>query len=142
MKLLEKIKQTFASKVQPEHLRRGELGERAAKKHLQKQGLKFLAANFRSERGEIDLIFRDGDCLAFIEVKTRSSENWSRPAAAVNAARRRRLSQCALDYLRKLKNPAVKIRFDIVEVLLADGDVREIRHLPNTFAMAKPFRYG
>jgi putative endonuclease len=142
MNLLEKLKAKFAGKEKPEHLRRGELGERAAKKFLQKQGLKFLAANFRSERGEIDLVFRDGDCLAFVEVKTRSSEDWGRPAAAVNAERRRRLSQCALDYLKLLKNPAVKIRFDIVEVLLADGDVREIRHLPNTFAMSKPFRYG
>ena len=142
MKLLEKIRQTFAGKEKPEHLRRGELGERAAKKHLQKLGMKFLTANFRSERGEIDLVFRDGDCLAFVEVKTRSSENWVRPAAAVNAERRRRLSQCALDYLKLLKNPAVKIRFDIVEVLLADGKVCEIRHLPDTFAMAKPFRYG
>jgi putative endonuclease len=142
MNLLEKLKTHFAGKEKPEHLRRGELGELAAKKHLQKQGLKFLAANFRSERGEIDLIFRDGDCLAFVEVKTRSSEDWSRPAAAVNAERRRRLSQCALDYLRRLKNPAVKMRFDIVEVLLKDGEVCEIRHLPNTFAMAKPFRYG
>jgi putative endonuclease len=142
MNLLEKLKAMLTGKEKPEHLRRGELGERAAKKLLQKQGLKFLTANFRSERGEIDLIFRDDDCLCFIEVKTRSSEEWARPAAAVNAERRRRLSQCALDYLRKLKNPAVKIRFDIVEVLLADGAVREIRHLPNTFAMSKPFRYG
>lgn len=142
MNLLEKLKAKFAGKEKPEHLRRGESGERAAKKFLQKQGLKFLAANFRSERGEIDLIFRDGDCLAFIEVKTRSSEDWSRPAAAVNSERRRRLSQCALDYLRRLKNPTVKIRFDIVEVLLDDREVREIRHLPNTFAMSKPFRYG
>jgi putative endonuclease len=142
MNLLEKLKAKFAGKEKPEHLRRGELGERAAKKFLQKAGLKFLAANFRSERGEIDLVFRDGDCLCFIEVKTRSSEDWGRPAAAVNAERRRRLSQCALDYLRRLKNPAVKIRFDIVEVLLKDGVVREIRHLPNTFVMSKPFRYG
>jgi putative endonuclease len=123
-------------------LRRGELGERAAKRHLQKLGLKFLAANFRSARGEIDLVFRDGDCLVFIEVKTRSSEGWSRPAAAVNARKRRLLSQTALDYLRLLKNPEVKIRFDIVEVLLADGNVREIRHLPNTFSLSKPYRYG
>jgi len=142
MKLLEKLKATLAGKEKPEHLRRGELGERAAKKYLQKQGLKFLAANYRSARGEIDLIFRDDDCLAFVEVKTRSSEDWTRPAAAVNAERRRRLSQAALDYLRLLKNPPVKIRFDIVEVLLNDGEVREIRHLPNTFPMAKPFRYG
>jgi len=142
MNLLEKLKTKFAGKEKPEHLRRGELGERAAKKYLQGLGLKFLAANFRSERGEIDLIFRDEDCLAFIEVKTRSSENWSRPAAAVNSERRRRLSQCALDYLRRLKNPAVKIRFDIVEVLLNGDEIREVRHLPNTFSMAKPFRYG
>lgn len=132
----------FTGKEKPEHLRRGKLGERAAKKFLRRQGLKFLTANFRSARGEIDLIFRDGDCLAFVEVKTRSSEEWTRPAAAVNAQRRRRLSQAALDYLRLLKNPPVKIRFDIVEVLLMDGKVHEIRHLPNTFAMAKPFRYG
>jgi len=41
-------------------------GQRAANKHLKRQGLKFLTANFRSPRGEIDLVFRDGDCLLFI----------------------------------------------------------------------------
>ena len=85
MKLLQKIKSAFGGKEKPEHLRRGALGERAAKKFLQRQGLKFLTANFRSKHGEIDLIFRAGDCLVFIEVKTRSSEDWTRPAAAVNA---------------------------------------------------------
>jgi putative endonuclease len=142
MNLLEKLKDRLSGKEQPEHLRRGELGERAARRHLQQAGLKFLTANFRSDRGEIDLIFRDDDCLVFVEVKARSSEDWTRPAAAVDRRKRRLLSLTALDYLRLLKNPAVKIRFDIVEVLLADGAVREIRHLPNTFPMEKPYRYG
>ena len=136
------LRARLAGKAEPEHLRRGKLGERAAKQYLQEQGLKFLTANFRSRRGEIDLIFRDADCLAFIEVKTRSSEEWTRPAAAVDARKRRLLSQTALDYLRLLKNPPVKFRFDIVEVLLRDGAVREIRHLPNSFPLAKPYRYG
>ena len=126
----------------PEHLRRGSLGEHAAKKHLQSLGLKFLTANFRSHRGEIDLVFRQDDCLVFVEVKTRSSEDWTRPAAAVNARKKRLLSRCALDYLRLLKNPEVKIRFDIVEVLLSDGALREIRHLPNTFNLTNPYRHG
>jgi putative endonuclease len=139
---LEKLKSRFAGKVEPEHLRRGKLGELAARKYLKKQDMKFLAANFCSDRGEIDLIFRDGECLVFVEVKTRSSEEWTRPAAAVDARKRRLLSQTALDYLRRLKNPQVQIRFDIVEVLLADGAVREIRHLPNTFSLSKPYRYG
>jgi len=142
MNLLEKLKAKFAGQAKPEHLRRGELGERAAKKYLQRLGLKFLAANFRSEHGEIDLIFRDADCLVFIEVKTRSSEGWTRPAAAVDGRKKKLLSQTALDYLRLLKNPEVKFRFDIVEVLLTDGAVREIRHLPNTFSLSKPYRYA
>ena len=142
MNLIEELKSRFAGKAKPEHLRRGRLGERAAKNYLRRRGLKFLTANFRSARGEMDLVFRDGDCLVFVEVKARSSEDWARPAAAVNAERRRRLSRCALDYLRLLRNPPVKIRFDIVEVLLAGGRVQEIRHLPNTFPMAKPHRYG
>lgn len=141
MTFWERIK-ALRGKPKAEHLRRGELGERAAKAHLRKRGLKFLTANFRSPRGEIDLIFRDGDCLAFVEVKARSSEDWTRPAAAADAGQRRRISQAALDYLRLIKNPEVKIRFDIVEVLLSDGEVSEVRHLPNTFALAKPYRYG
>ena len=137
-----RIKSAFDRDGQPEHLRLGKLGEHAAKRHLRRAGLKFLTANFRSPRGEIDLIFRDGECLVFVEVKTRSSEEWTRPAAAVNAHKRRLLSQAALDYLRLLKQPRVKLRFDVVEVLLRGGAVGQVRHLPNTFPLSPPYRYG
>ncbi len=126
----------------PPHLQAGRLGEKAARKHLKQQGLKFLTANFRTDRGEIDLVMRDKDCLVFVEVKTRSSEEWTRPAAAVDKERRGRLTRAGLDYLRLLKNPPVKVRFDIVEVLLENSAVREIRHLPNAFPMERPHRYG
>jgi putative endonuclease len=142
MNLPTVIKEWLKKEEVPLSLRHGELGERAAKKHLKQLGLKYLTANFRSERGEIDLVFRDEDCLVFVEVKTRSSEDWVRPAAYVDKRKRRLLCQTALDYLRLLKNPPVKIRFDIVEVLLQESNVREVRHLPNTFVMEKPYRYG
>jgi putative endonuclease len=142
MNLAAVIKEWLHQKEIPLSARHGTLGERAAKKHLQQLGLKYLTANFRSHRGEIDLVFRDDHCLVFIEVKTRSSEDWVRPAAAVNKRKRRLLCQTALDYLGLLKNPPVKIRFDIVEVLLHESAVREVRHLPNTFVMEKPYRYG
>lgn len=142
MKLWSRAKQLFSRQEIPLHLRHGVLGERAARTHLRKLGLKFLTANFKSRRGEVDLIFRDQDCLVFVEVKTRSSEDWVRPAAAVNARKRRLLSECGLDYLKLLKEPRVKIRFDVVEVLLTDGTVREVRHLPNTFHLSPPYRHG
>ena len=142
MNLLEKLKSFFAGRPKPEHLRRGALGERAAKRHLSRAGLTFLTANYRSRHGEIDLIFREGEALVFVEVKTRSSEEWTRPAAAVDARKRKLLSKTALDYLHRLNNPRVKFRFDIVEVLLKEGAVGEIRHLPNAFALSRPFRYA
>jgi 16S rRNA U516 pseudouridylate synthase RsuA-like enzyme len=48
------------------------------------------------------------------------------------------------DYFRArlLGQPPVKIRFDIVEVLLVEGRVRQVRHLPNTFGLSAPWRYG
>jgi putative endonuclease len=137
----ERLKAHWGAPLGPLHLRRGRLGEQEARRYLRAQGLRFLVANYQSGRGEIDLIFREGDCLVFVEVKTRSSEAWNRPAAAVNARKRRLLSLAAMDYLRRLGQPQVRIRFDIVEVLLQDGTVSEIRHLPNTFSLSQPLRY-
>lgn len=130
------------SRPRPEHLRRGALGERAARRYLRALGLKWLASNFKVPRGEIDLVFRDKDCLVFVEVKTRSTGGWTRPAAAVNARKRRALTRAAFQYLRRIGRPSIKIRFDIVEVLLEDGSVSEVRHLPNCFALSPPYRYG
>ncbi len=133
MNLWSNLKAWFGRPSEPAHIRVGKLGEHSAKKHLQAHGLKFLTANFRSDHGEIDLIFRDGDCLVFVEVKTRSSEEWTRPAAAVDARKRRLLSLTAEDYLRMLGDRRVKWRFDIMEVLLADGLVSEVRHVVHAF---------
>ena len=140
--ILDKLKWWKDRDSGPLTHRRGVQGERAAKEHLKRCGLKFLTANFRSDRGEIDLVFRDGDCLVFVEVKTRSVGGWVRPAASVDKQKRRHLTRCAFDYLRLLKNPPVKIRFDVVEVLLQDGAVAEVRHLANTFTLTPPYRYG
>ena len=142
MRLWQQVRKLWPRADLPVHLQRGRLGEAAARRHLRRQGMKFLIANFRSPRGEIDLIFRDADCLVFVEVKTRSAEDWVRPAAAVDARKRRIISRTALDYLKLLRHPAIRIRFDVVEVLLADGAVREVRHLPNTFSLTRPYRYG
>ena len=67
MNLLAKFTACFAGEAEQEHLRRGKLGEQAAKRYLRKLALKFLTANFNSGRSEMDLVFRDGDCLIKIQ---------------------------------------------------------------------------
>lgn len=130
-----------SGKAPPIHLQRGKRGELEAQRFLKRKGYRLLARNFASPRGEIDLVFRQRDCLVFVEVKTRSSEQWGRPASAVKSAKRRHLSLAALDYLRLIGNPKVPIRFDIVEVVLRGEAVAEIRHWENCFPLSEPLRY-
>lgn len=118
------------------HLRLGRRGEAAARGELERRGMKILCANYRNGRGEIDLIARDGEVLAFVEVKSRSSESWVRPAQAVGRQKQRILSDTALAYLNELGRPQVAFRFDIVEVLFSGPEVREVRHIPDAFPLA------
>jgi putative endonuclease len=140
MRLWQKIRRALGLSREAEHLRRGRVGEAAAKRHLKRAGLKFLTANFRTKSSEIDLVFRDGDCLVFVEVKARTEGGWTRPAAAVTQRTRGLLGQAAKEYLRRLSNSETKFRFDIIEVLLRDGAVSEVRHLPNAFPLTRPKR--
>jgi putative endonuclease len=71
MNLAARIKSWWRGADKPLHLRHGDLGERAAKRQLRRQGLRLLTTNFRSPRGEIDLIFRDRDCLVFVDYVAR-----------------------------------------------------------------------
>ena len=136
------IKRLFGVKREPEHLRRGRLGEAAAKRHLKSAGLKFLVANFKTKDSEIDLVFRDDDYLVFVDVEARTEGGWTRPAAAVDQRKRSLLSKAASEYVRQLRDPNVKFRFDIVEVLLVDGEVNEVRHIPNAFPLTKAKRHA
>jgi putative endonuclease len=117
----------------PVHLQRGTLGEEAARDFLKKAGLKFLTANYACKEGEIDLIFRDRETLVFVEVKTRTEGGWTRPSKAVDDRKKRALIRTANEYLKLLKNPLVAYRYDVVEVLLVDGAVSEVRHNENSF---------
>jgi putative endonuclease len=131
--LWAKLKFWSSQKEKPVHLERGDLGEIAARDFLKEQGLKFLTSNFSCKEGEIDLIFREGETLIFVEVKTRTAGGRTRPGKAVDDRKRRALIRTANEYLRLLKNPSVAYRYDVVEVLLVDGAVSEVRHNANSF---------
>ncbi len=117
------------------NIRLGRLGEEAARKHLSAGGMRFLTANYRTPRGEIDLVFRDRDCLVFVEVKTRSEGTRTRPALAVNLRKRQRISRAAETYLRRIDAARAVWRFDVVEVLLKEEKVSQIQHLRNVFEL-------
>ena len=121
----------------------GERGEDAAAKFLRRNGYKILVRRFKSHAGEIDIIARQKDWLTFIEVKTRQMEQSGSPSEAVNKTKQRHMIRVALDYLRLLKNPRIKFRFDIVEVLLREDAKKpdDIRVIPNAFDLNKPFIY-
>lgn len=120
----------------------GARGEKLAARHLRRHGFKILYRNFRGRQGgEIDLVCRDRDTLVFVEVKTRTREDFGRPLDAVGAQKQRRISLGALAWLRLLGNPDIFFRFDIVEVTIADGTEPRIELIRDAFQLSEPYIY-
>jgi putative endonuclease len=124
------------------HLRLGARGEKLAARYLRRHGFKILYRNFRGRQGgEIDLVCRDQDTLVFVEVKTRASEDFGRPLEAVNRQKQRRLSLGGLAWLRLLGDPDILFRFDVVEVLIAEGTAPRLELIRNAFQLSEPYLY-
>ena len=120
----------------------GARGEKLAARYLRRRGFKILYRNFRGRQGgEIDLVCRDRDTLVFVEVKTRTREDFGRPLEAVGSQKQRRISLGALAWLRLLGNPDIFFRFDIVEVAIAEGAPPKIELIRNAFQLAEPYIY-
>src|SRR5436309_7160286 len=120
----------------PQHLRRGARGEKLACRLPRRNGYKILYRNFKGRSGgEIDIVCRDRDTLVFVEVKTRTREDFGRPFTAVDRQKRKRISRGALNWLRMLDNPDIFFRFDVVEVLVTEDDAPRIELIKNAFPL-------
>jgi putative endonuclease len=98
----------------------GAIGEDLAHRYLQAHGCTVVARNYRtrSGSGEIDLVAWHGETLIFVEVKTRSTEEFGAPDSAVDAEKQDRVQRAARDYVRRAGAKWEQTRFDIVSVLL------------------------
>ncbi len=111
----------------------GDRGEAFAARYLSEKGLTILERNYRTPVGEIDLILRDGATLVFVEVKTRKSQRFGRPALAVGREKQRRIVRAAVWYTSKRQGELPPCRFDVVEVFAPAGGEWTVRHLEGAF---------
>ncbi|HZJ58544.1 MAG TPA: YraN family protein [Clostridia bacterium] len=116
-----------------DRIKLGRWGEERAGEYLADQGLVVREKNFRCKLGEIDLIAMDGECLVFIEVKTRTSVAYGFPMEAVGRRKQEKYIQMASVYIKARGLYGVPFRFDIVEVLTRDYEPPIINHIPNAF---------
>ena len=84
----------------------GQSGEDLAASYLIRQGYRIIERNFRSRRGEIDIVAFDQQFLVFIEVKNYSSRSFGSPFVSIDKSKRASLIHAAKTYLlkRKIKN--------------------------------------
>lgn len=93
-----------------------------------------MRRNFRTRRGEIDLIAVDRGVIVFVEVKARS-QGEERSLEAVDYRKRRRIVRAAQDFLASRRLVGAPARFDVAAVTLgADGRPQTVRLLQNAFA--------
>ncbi len=120
-------KHSFQSKTS----RIGQLGEELAARFLLKNGFRLVLSNFKVPvgrnrigvlvTGEIDLIAFDEDVLCFVEVKTRSSEFFAAPIAAVDLRKQRQITRTARMYRKIFRLDWVKFRYDVVSIVLNEN---------------------
>ena len=95
--------------------------------YLKKQGVRILEMNYRTSRGEIDIIGKEKDTICFIEVKYRKNASYGQPWEAISIEKRKRICFCAKQYLFR-KHWKWQIRFDVISIC---GD--EINWFRNAF---------
>lgn len=104
-------------------LNRGRQAEDRAFALLSHQGLTPVSRNFRTRGGEVDLIFRDGGTLVFVEVKYRQRDDFGGAAAALSSAQSQRIRRAAQSFMLQqgLNESRTACRFDVV-LVAADGE--------------------
>jgi putative endonuclease len=124
----------FVSRYFPRTL--GARGERLAAQYAKKT-LRFaiLARNVRSPDGELDLVALDGQCLVFIEVRTRASDAFGAPERSIRAAKRRFLIRAARWYMRRHRVKNLTPRFDVIAIIWAANAPPVIRHHRGVFGL-------
>ncbi|MGA9885337.1 MAG: YraN family protein [Candidatus Acidiferrales bacterium] len=100
--------------------RTGIRGETYAYWYLRRNHYVMVARNYTAPglKGEIDMVGYDGEVLAFVEVKTRTSSDpeQPRPEEAVNAEKQRHLARMAGQFLHARKLEGVPHRFDVIAI--------------------------
>ena len=115
------------------HLETGQKGEDLAADFLAQKGWNIVERNWRSGRGEIDLIaWAHEKLLVFVEVKTRASEGFGGPEGSIDAKKQDLLLRAAGAYMESI-DYGWEIRFDVVAIILRQGKVLEIRHIEDAF---------
>ncbi len=114
----------------------GKCGEDYAAQYLKVHGYKIIERNYKNKIGEIDIIAKRKNTLAFVEVKTRKSNEFGTPAQAVTYYKKQKIVNTAKYYLAK--NPTdMDISFDVIEVFGSFDGVRfelfDINHLQYVF---------
>lgn len=96
----------------------GRKGEALARLYLQLHGYTILDKNYRTKAGELDIIAKKGDCIVFVEVKTRTNREYGAPAEAVTYEKQQHMLRSAQYYLMKVGFDR-ECRFDVIEVMLS-----------------------
>jgi putative endonuclease len=109
----------------------GDWGEERAAEFLRAQGYEIVERNWRCAAGELDLIAREGECLAFIEVRTRRGRSYGAPEESVTPAKQAKLIELAQTYMQE--HPALECdwRIDVVAVELRRGALPRINLIRN-----------
>lgn len=111
----------------------GQQGEDLAAKALKREGYTILDRNVHLGRYELDIIAREGDTVAFVEVKTRRRDDIASPEENITSKKRLHISRAANIYMSHADEPETYYRFDVVSVLIPERGKRSVTIFRDAF---------
>ncbi|MBQ0788919.1 MAG: YraN family protein [Oceanihabitans sp.] len=114
-----------------QHNELGEKGEQLAVDFLLQNGYEIMERNYRFQKAEVDIIAKQKDTLAIVEVKTRSTIDFGNPQDFLKPKQIQRIVKAVDQYVITNKLD-VEVRFDIIAIVKT-GNTFEIEHLENAF---------
>lgn len=100
----------------------GSMAESVACQFLIDQDMQLKSANYRTRRGEIDLIMQDADCLVFVEVKYRRNKKYGTSEESITQTKCQKVIAAAKEFLvTNGYKEDTYIRFDAVLISPADN---------------------
>ncbi|MEI6621864.1 MAG: YraN family protein [Actinomycetes bacterium] len=108
---------------------RGRFGEDVAVRYLGSIGITVIDRNWRSPSGELDVVALEGGVLVVCEVKTRSTEAFGGPLAAVTPVKLARLRRLAGEWIAEHPLAVDGLRIDVIGVMCPPRGATDISHL-------------
>lgn len=114
--------------------RLGDYGENLALREYERDGFQLIEQQYHCRFGEIDLILKKGNCIYFVEVRTKASVTYGSAEESITAKKKETIHKVSQHFLVQNGGVDVPVQFDVVTIYIDKHNKQAyIKRYPHAF---------